>query len=294
MPAARSRAHLRRELLQRGRTRRLEVGSRRDREHRRPPGGPRPPVRAQHGRGLGQTRDCGREPANGVQARCVGDHAVRRDPAVGRPEAGHAAVRGRADHRRDRLRAEGQRHHPGRDRRGRPAAGAAGRVRGRARVPGRARRDHRELGGDRLARHERAGGYQPADHSGLRPGQDLGRHAGACPGRQAVHPDDVFDPRDQSVQRRLARRGRGPRLQVRRRGQQPRPAARLGHERADARIGALDPVAHGRGGASQVTVRQIAGHRPTRLRTPCCPATRSGLPRRRAESPTDPTAAAAA
>ena len=127
-------------------------------------------------------------------------HAVDRDEPVRPLDADDAAVRGGAQHRADRLRAERQRHHAGGDRRGGAGGGASGRV---LRVPGISRRRRIAIGKLRRVRlpdDDRAGRPQPRDDDGVSGWRGVRPRFRAGPCRHAGHVDDVLDTDGDAVQ----------------------------------------------------------------------------------------------
>ena len=120
---------------------------------------------------------------------------------IARLEPDDAAIGRRADHRAAGLRADRQRHHEIGDRRGRAARRAAGRVQpdyagcevGAGMAVG-------ELGGDRLAQQDRAGGARQAHGAGVetRPAAGIDRRAVA--GRHVGGIEDVLDAERHALQ----------------------------------------------------------------------------------------------
>ena len=157
-----------------------------------------------------------------VMGRTDRKHAGRGDAAAGRPEAGRPGQGGGHADRGTGIAAERTDSQPGRDRDGRPAAGAAGDSPGIPRVPASAEEgvlgrsaigEFVEVG---LADEHRAGGPEPGHDFGIALRDPVGEEARPAGARDARDVDAVLDGDRHAVKKAqgpaLARRGiRGPR-----------------------------------------------------------------------------------
>ena len=142
-----------------------------------------------------------REGADMVERARQHQRAGARDQAVARLDGEHAAERARADDRAVGLRADGERHHAGGDRRGRARGRTAGRVVRVARIARLARMEIGELGRHRLADDDRAGVAQLAHGGGVGVGLAAGQNGRAAFGRIILGVEDILDRDRDAVQR---------------------------------------------------------------------------------------------
>ena len=152
--------------------------------------------------------DAGREQPDGIERPRIAFHADRRQQPVGRLDRGHAAERGRPDHRAAGLRSQRQRDHAGPHRRRRARRRSAGRMAVIVRIERRRRIDGGERRGRGLADDGRARLLQH-HHDGriaARPKAPVDRRAHL--GREIRGIDDVLDADRNAAQRPGALRAR--------------------------------------------------------------------------------------